>query len=128
MATGAFVPDTPFASPLLSMTATGAYIDEVTGAASTGPVTLKSYAHVGTETVLDVNVLTTLAFRRHAVRAAHGRTVRPRGGRVGGRGADARHPQRSHRHAAARRLGDGVRQRARQLGRRLRDLLVMAST
>ncbi len=63
-ATGAFMPDSTFASALLSMTATGPYADEVTGAASDGPVTLQSYANLGSETVLDVNVLTTLAYAR----------------------------------------------------------------
>ena len=63
-ATGAFVPDAKFASAFLSVTATGAYMDEVTGAASDGPVTLKSYANLGTESVLNANVLTTLAYAR----------------------------------------------------------------
>ena len=63
-AAGAFVPDAKFASPLLSVTATGTYVDEVTGAASDGPVTLKSYANLQTETVLNANVLTTLAYAR----------------------------------------------------------------
>jgi hypothetical protein len=61
---GAFVPDAGFASPLLSVTANGRYVDEVTGKASDGPVTLKSYANLGTETVLNANVLTTLAYAR----------------------------------------------------------------
>jgi hypothetical protein len=63
-ATGAFMPTSTFASPLLGMTATGTYTDEVTGAASDGPVTLQSYANLSTETVLNVNVLTTLAYAR----------------------------------------------------------------
>ena len=63
-ATGAFTPDAPFGSALLSVTATGGYTDEVTGLASDGPVTLKSYANLASETVLDVNVLTTLAYTR----------------------------------------------------------------
>ncbi len=63
-ATGAFTPDAKFASPLLAVTATGTYIDEVTGAASDGPVTLKSYANLKAETVLNANVLTTLAYTR----------------------------------------------------------------
>jgi hypothetical protein len=63
-ATGAFMPASSFASPLLAMTATGSYTDEVTGTASDGPVTLRSYANLGSETVLNVNVLTTLAFKR----------------------------------------------------------------
>jgi len=62
--TGAFVPDAKFASPLLSVTATGTYTDEVTGAPSDGPVTLMSYANLNTETVLNANVLTTLAYTR----------------------------------------------------------------
>ena len=61
---GAFVPDARFASPLLSVTANGSYTDEVTGAASDGPVTLQSYANLNTETVLNANVLTTLAYTR----------------------------------------------------------------
>ena len=63
-ATGAFVPDAKFASPFLGVTATGSYLDEVTGALSDGPVTLKSYADLKTETVLNANVLTTLAYTR----------------------------------------------------------------
>ena len=63
-ATGAFTPNSTFASALLAMTATGTYTDEVTGTASDGPVTLQSYANLGSETVLDVNVLTTLAYTR----------------------------------------------------------------
>ena len=63
-ATGAFVPDAKFASPLLSVAANGTYTDEVTGTASDGPVTLKSYANLNTETVLNANVLTTLAYTR----------------------------------------------------------------
>ena len=63
-ATGAFVPDAKFASPLLGVTAIGSYLDEVTGALSDGPVTLKSYANLKTETMLNANVLTTLAYTR----------------------------------------------------------------
>ncbi|MEO5687248.1 MAG: kelch repeat-containing protein [Burkholderiaceae bacterium] len=63
-AAGAFMPNSTFASPLLSMTATGSYVDEVTGAASDGPVTLQSYANLSSESVLNVNVLTTLAYAR----------------------------------------------------------------
>ena len=63
-ATGAFTPSATFGSALLSVTATGTYTDEVTGLASDGPVMLQSYADLGSETVLDVNVLTTLAYTR----------------------------------------------------------------
>ncbi|MEP6501806.1 MAG: kelch repeat-containing protein, partial [Betaproteobacteria bacterium] len=47
-----------------ALSATGAYADEVTGAAPDGPVTLQAYANLKTETVLGVNVLTTLAYTR----------------------------------------------------------------
>jgi len=63
-ATGAFVPKDKYASALLALTATGTYADEVTGVASDGPVTLQAYANLGSETVVNVNVLTTLAFTR----------------------------------------------------------------
>ena len=63
-ATGAFVPKDKYASALLALTATGTYTDEVTGAVSDGPVTLQSYANLGSEAVVNVNVLTTLAFTR----------------------------------------------------------------
>ena len=63
-ADGGFVPNASFQSALLSVTATGAYADEVTGAPSDGPVTLQAYANLQTETVLGVNVLTTLAYKR----------------------------------------------------------------
>ena len=63
-ATGAFMPADKYASPLLAVAANGAYTDEVTGLASDGPVTLKSYANLNTESVLNVNVLTTLAYTR----------------------------------------------------------------
>ena len=63
-ASGAFVPNAAFASPLLALTATGAYVDETTGQPSDGPVTLKAYANLATEKVVDVNVLTTLAAMR----------------------------------------------------------------
>ena len=63
-ATGAFMPTDSYASAFLALTASGAYTDEVTGAASDGPATLSSYANLKTDTVLNVNVLTTLAFTR----------------------------------------------------------------
>src|SRR4051812_44305537 len=63
-ALGAFTPNDKYASPLLAVSATGSYADEVTNAASDGPVTLKSYANLDAESALNVNVLTTLAFTR----------------------------------------------------------------
>ena len=61
---GAFTPSDKYASALLAVTATGSYTDEVTGGSSDGPVTLTSYANLGTDTALNVNVLTTLAATR----------------------------------------------------------------
>jgi len=61
---GAFTPGDKYASQYLSLTAIGAYTDETTGAASDGPVTLQSYADLKAEQVVNVNVLTTLAFAR----------------------------------------------------------------
>jgi len=63
-ATGAFVPSDKYASQYLSLTASGRYADEVTGQASDGAVTLQSYADLKAEQVVNVNVLTTLAFAR----------------------------------------------------------------
>lgn len=63
-ATGAFMPSDKYASQYLALTATGSYVDEVTGQASDGPVTLQSYADLKAEQVVNVNVLTTLAFAR----------------------------------------------------------------
>ena len=63
-ASGAFTPSDKYAAQYLSLTATGHYADEVTGHASDGPVTLQSYADLKAEQVVNVNVLTTLAFKR----------------------------------------------------------------
>ncbi len=61
---GAFTPDAKFLTPNVSVTATGAYADEVANAVSDGPVTLQSYADITTPTALNVNLLTTLAYTR----------------------------------------------------------------
>ena len=63
-ALGAFTPDAAFATPNVSVTASGAYADEVANGVSDGPVTLQSYADITTPTTLNVNVLTTLAYTR----------------------------------------------------------------
>ncbi|HEY8977506.1 MAG TPA: kelch repeat-containing protein [Burkholderiaceae bacterium] len=63
-ATGAFTPSDKYASQYLSLTASGSYADEVTGQSSDGAVTLQSYADLKAEQVVNVNVLTTLAFTR----------------------------------------------------------------
>ncbi|MGN6525278.1 MAG: kelch repeat-containing protein [Burkholderiaceae bacterium] len=61
---GDFKPDAAFTSPNLSVVATGLYADEVAGGTSDGPVTLQSHADLATQTVLGVNLLTTLAYAR----------------------------------------------------------------
>ncbi len=63
-ALGTFTPDAKFLTPTVSVTATGAYADEVANRPSDGPVTLQSYADLSTPTTLNVNVLTTLAYAR----------------------------------------------------------------
>ncbi len=46
------------------MSATGYYFDEVQGAVSSGPLTLFGYSDLATDTVLNVNLLTTLEYQR----------------------------------------------------------------
>jgi N-acetylneuraminic acid mutarotase len=46
------------------LNATGYYFDEVANAVSTAPITLNAYSDLSTETVLNVNLLTTLAYQR----------------------------------------------------------------
>jgi len=61
---GAFTPTSTFNSSYLSVNATGYYFDEVLGVVSSGPVTLTSYNDLATDSTLNVNLLTTLAYRR----------------------------------------------------------------
>ena len=60
---GAFSVASTFSSPYIELSATGKYFDEVANAASTGPVTLKSW-NASSDTDLNVNILTTLAHQR----------------------------------------------------------------
>jgi hypothetical protein len=61
---GEFSPSSTFATAYLGVNATGYYFDEVLGTVSAGPVTLSSYNDLGTDDTLNVNLLTTLAYRR----------------------------------------------------------------
>jgi hypothetical protein len=69
---GTFSPTAQFASRYLELTASGNYFDEAQNAVSSGPVTLTGYSDLGAETVLNVNLLTTLARQRiqHLVSAS----------------------------------------------------------
>jgi len=61
---GAFAPTSTFTSQYLGVSATGYYFDEVLGTVSSGPVTLNSYNDLAANGVLNVNILTTLAYQR----------------------------------------------------------------
>ena len=64
---GNFSPIVSFDSNLLSAAASGYYFDENENADSTGPITIKSYSDLTTDNVLNVNLLTTLAYQREQV-------------------------------------------------------------
>jgi len=61
---GAFSPTSSFTSQYIGVTATGYYFDEVLGTVSAGPVTISGYSDLSIDTVMNVNILTTLAFQR----------------------------------------------------------------
>jgi hypothetical protein len=61
---GTFEPTSTFGSQYIGLTATGYYFDEVQNAISSGTVTLNAYADLSTQSVLNVNLLTTLAYQR----------------------------------------------------------------
>ena len=61
---GTFSPSQAFAHQYVGLTASGFYFDEVTNQTSSGPVTLSGYCDLGAASVLNVNVLTTLAYQR----------------------------------------------------------------
>jgi N-acetylneuraminic acid mutarotase len=63
-ALGTFSPGQLFAQQYVGLTATGFYFDEVANQTSSGPVTLNGYCDLGAASVLNVNVLTTLAYQR----------------------------------------------------------------
>src|SRR3569833_217712 len=61
---GTFSPTASFGSQYIDLTATGNYFDEVRNGVSDGTVTLNGYSDLGTDQVLNVNLLTTLAYQR----------------------------------------------------------------
>ena len=61
---GTFTPTSPFTSSYVGAIATGYYFDETTNAVSTGQMTLTAYSDVSVDQVLNVNILTTLAYQR----------------------------------------------------------------
>jgi hypothetical protein len=48
----------------VDVSATGYYFDEVTNSVSGGPITLHAYSDLSTTSVLNVNLLSTLAYQR----------------------------------------------------------------
>jgi uncharacterized protein YjdB len=61
---GTFSPTSTFGSQYIGLNATGYYFDEIAGGTSSGPVTLNGYSDLTTGSVLNVNLLTTLAYQR----------------------------------------------------------------
>jgi hypothetical protein len=61
---GAFEPTSTFNSQYIGLSATGYYFDEVQNALSSGTVTLTGYSDLALDQVLNVNLLTTLAYQR----------------------------------------------------------------
>jgi hypothetical protein len=61
---GTFSPTTPFKNQYVGVNATGYYFDELQNAVSSGPITLNGYSDLAVDTVLNVNLLTTLAYQR----------------------------------------------------------------
>jgi Bacterial Ig-like domain (group 2)/Galactose oxidase, central domain/Kelch motif len=61
---GTFSPTSTFGSQYIGVLATGYYFDEVANAVSTGTVTLNGYSDLTVDSVLNVNLLTTLEYQR----------------------------------------------------------------
>jgi N-acetylneuraminic acid mutarotase len=61
---GTFAPMSTFGSQYIGLNATGYYFDEVTNTVSSGPVTLSGYSDLSSDAVLNVNLLTALAYQR----------------------------------------------------------------
>jgi N-acetylneuraminic acid mutarotase len=61
---GTFSPNSTFTSQYIGVAASGYYFDEVTNAVSTGPVTLNGYNDLTASSIVNVNLLTTLAYQR----------------------------------------------------------------
>jgi hypothetical protein len=67
---GTFSPTSTFGSQYIGLNATGYYFDEVQNAVSNGTVTLNGYSDLALNTVLNVNLMTTLAYQRIQVLVA----------------------------------------------------------
>jgi hypothetical protein len=61
---GTFSPTSTFTSQYLGLIATGYYFDELADAVSSGPITLNAYSDLTADSVLNVNLLTTLEYQR----------------------------------------------------------------
>jgi Bacterial Ig-like domain (group 2)/Immunoglobulin I-set domain/Galactose oxidase, central domain/Kelch motif len=61
---GTFSPASAFYSPFIGVSATGYYFDEIANAVSSGTVTLNAYSDLTSDSVLNVNVLTSLEYQR----------------------------------------------------------------
>ena len=61
---GTFTPTSAFGSQYIGLDAAGYYFDEIQNAVSSGTVTLESYSDLSVDTVVNVNLLTTLAYQR----------------------------------------------------------------
>jgi N-acetylneuraminic acid mutarotase len=61
---GTFSPTSAFGSQYIGVNATGYYFDEIANAVSTGTITLNGYSDLSATPVLNVNLLTTLAYQR----------------------------------------------------------------
>jgi N-acetylneuraminic acid mutarotase len=61
---GSFSPSSTFSGQYIGLSATGYYFDEVANAVSSGTVTLNGYSDLTAASVLNVNLLTTLAYQR----------------------------------------------------------------
>jgi N-acetylneuraminic acid mutarotase len=61
---GTFQPNSSFTSQYIGVNATGYYFDEAANAVSGGTITLNGYSDLSSVSVLNVNLLTTLAYQR----------------------------------------------------------------
>ena len=61
---GTFNPNSVFTSRYLGVSVTGYYFDEVANAISSGPITLNAYSDLDAHSMLNINLLTTLAYQR----------------------------------------------------------------
>jgi len=61
---GAFNPNSAFTSQYIGVNASGFYFDETRGATSSAQITLSGYTDLSATSVMHVNLLTTLAYKR----------------------------------------------------------------